>query len=51
MHHTLRVIRDEHGVLSAVLRSISLLLSECKRHRIQPDFTVLRDAQRESGTK
>jgi hemerythrin-like domain-containing protein len=42
MHHTLRVIRDEHGVLSAVLRSISLLLSESKRHHIQPDFTVLR---------
>jgi hemerythrin-like domain-containing protein len=42
MHHTLRVIRDEHGVLSAVLRSISLLLSESKRHRIQLDFTVLR---------
>ena len=42
MHPTLRVIRDEHGVLSAVLRSISLLLSESRRHRIQPDFTVLR---------
>ena len=42
MHPTLRVIRDEHGVLSAVLRSISLLLSETRRHHIQPDFTVLR---------
>jgi hemerythrin-like domain-containing protein len=42
MHPTLRVIRDEHGVLAAVLRSISLLLSECRRHRIQPDFAVLR---------
>ena len=42
MHPTLRVIRDEHGVLSAVLRSISLLLSESRRHHIQPDFTVLR---------
>jgi hemerythrin-like domain-containing protein len=42
MHPTLRVIRDEHGVLSAVLRSISLLLSECNRHRVQPDFAVLR---------
>jgi len=42
MHPTLRVIRDEHGVLSAVLRSISLLLTECRRRQIQLDFTVLR---------
>jgi hemerythrin-like domain-containing protein len=42
MHATLRVIRDEHAVLAAVLRSISLLLSECRRHRVQPDFAVLR---------
>jgi hemerythrin-like domain-containing protein len=42
MHPTLRVIRDEHGVLSAVLRSISLLLSESRRHGLQPDFAVLR---------
>lgn len=42
MHPTIRIIRDEHGVLSAVLRSISLLLSESKRHGYKPDFTVLR---------
>ena len=42
MHHTLRVIRDEHGVLSAVLRSISPLLSETRRLGLQPDFTTLR---------
>jgi hemerythrin-like domain-containing protein len=42
MHPTLRVIRDEHGVLSAVLRSISLLLSESRRHGVHPDFAVLR---------
>ena len=42
MHPTLRVIRDEHGVLSAVLRSISLLLSESRRRHLPPDFTVLR---------
>ena len=42
MHPTIRVIRDEHGVLSAVLRSISLLLSESKRHGYPLDFTVLR---------
>jgi len=42
MHPTLRVIRAEHGVLSAVLRSISLLLSESRRHGRKLDFTVLR---------
>lgn len=42
MHPTLRVIRDEHGALSAVLRSISLLLSESRRRGIPLDFTVLR---------
>jgi hemerythrin-like domain-containing protein len=42
MHSTLRIIRDEHGVLSAVLRSISLLLSESRRRSLPIDFTVLR---------
>ncbi|MGZ8260580.1 MAG: hemerythrin domain-containing protein [Caldimonas sp.] len=42
MHHTLHVIRDEHGVLSSVLRSISLLLAEKKRHGGTLEFTVLR---------
>jgi len=42
MHPTIRIIRDEHGVLSAVLRSISLLLAESKRHGYKPDFTILR---------
>jgi len=42
MHPTIRIIRDEHGVLSAVLRSVSLLLSESKRHGFTPDFTTLR---------
>jgi hemerythrin-like domain-containing protein len=41
-HATLLVIRDEHSVLSAVLRSISLLLSEHRRRHTLPDFTVLR---------
>ena len=41
-HLTIRVIRDEHGALSAVLRSISLLLSECRRLGRLPDFTILR---------
>ena len=41
-HPTLMVIRDEHSALSAVLRSIGLLLSEHRRRGTLPDFTVLR---------
>ena len=41
-HHTVRIIRDEHSTLSAVLRSIGLLLGESRRHGIEPDFKVLR---------
>ena len=41
-HHTVQVIRDEHSTLSAVLRSIGLLLTESRRHGIEPDFKVLR---------
>jgi hemerythrin-like domain-containing protein len=41
-HATLRIIRDEHGALSAVLRSIGLLLAECRRHGALPDFGMLR---------
>ncbi len=41
-HPTLRIIRNEHAVLIAVLRSIDLLLTECRRHARVPDFTVLR---------
>jgi hemerythrin-like domain-containing protein len=42
MHATLRIIRDEHSSLSAVLRSIGLLLSESRRRSVVPDFLVLR---------
>ena len=42
MHATLRIIRDEHSSLSAVLRSIGLLLSESRRRGLAPDFQVLR---------
>jgi hemerythrin-like domain-containing protein len=42
MHPTVRIIRDEHSTLSAVLRSIGLLLTESRRHGIDPDFKVLR---------
>ena len=41
-HATLLVIRDEHSALSAVLRSISPLLSEHRLRHTLPDFTVLR---------
>ena len=41
-HPTLRIIRDEHGVLSAVLRSIGLLLSESRRRGMKLDYKVLR---------
>jgi len=41
-HPTLMVIRDEHSALSAVLRSISLLLHEHQRRHTLPDFAVLR---------
>ena len=41
-HPTLRIIRDEHGTLSAVLRSIALLLSETRRRGAKLDYQVLR---------
>jgi hemerythrin-like domain-containing protein len=41
-HPTLSIIRDEHSALSAVLRSISLFLSEHHRRGTLPDFAVLR---------
>jgi hemerythrin-like domain-containing protein len=41
-HATLRIIRNEHGVLSAVLRSIGLLLSESRRRGMKLDYKVLR---------
>ncbi|MDI4634870.1 hemerythrin domain-containing protein [Pelomonas sp. V22] len=39
---TLRVIRDEHRALAAMLRSIPLLLAEHRRHDRLPDFAALR---------
>ena len=41
-HPTLRIIREEHGVLSAVLRSIDLLLRESRRRGRDLDYKVLR---------
>ena len=39
---TLKIICSEHGTLSAMLRSILLLLSEHRRRGTLPDFNVLR---------
>lgn len=41
-HPTLRIIRDEHGAVFAVMRSVDLLLSEHRRRVMLPDFTVQR---------
>lgn len=39
---TLRIIRDEHSALAAMLRTIPLLLAEHRRHQTRPDFDALR---------
>ena len=39
---TLRIIREEHSALAAMLRSIVLLLDQHRRGRTQPDFRALR---------
>ena len=41
-HTTTRIIREEHGALSAMLRSILLLLAQHRRQGTLPDFSVLR---------
>jgi hemerythrin-like domain-containing protein len=41
-HVTLRVIREEHAALSAMLRSIVLLLAQHRNQGTQPDFAALR---------
>ena len=41
-HPTVKIIRDEHNALSAMLRSIILLLAEHRRRSTLPDFGVLR---------
>jgi hemerythrin-like domain-containing protein len=41
-HPALTIIRDEHGALSAMLRSLSMLLAEHRRHGSLPDFDVVR---------
>ena len=41
-HATLRIIREEHAALAAMLRSILLLLAQHRRQGTLPDFTALR---------
>ena len=41
-HATTRIIREEHTALSAMLRSILMLLAQHRRQRTLPDFDVLR---------
>ncbi|MDM0103300.1 hemerythrin domain-containing protein [Variovorax sp. J22R24] len=41
-HTTTNIIRDEHSALSAMLRSILLLLAEHRRQGTLPDFAALR---------
>lgn len=41
-HAALKIIRQEHGALSAILRSLTMLLAEHRRHDSLPDFSVLR---------
>ncbi len=41
-HLSLDVIHDEHQALSAMLRSLSMLLTQARREHKMPDFEVLR---------
>jgi hemerythrin-like domain-containing protein len=41
-HPTLKIIRDEHASLAAVLRSIALLIAELRRRDAPFDFAALR---------
>jgi hemerythrin-like domain-containing protein len=41
-HTTIRVIFDEHQALSAMLRSLSMMLAQSRRHGALPDFEVVR---------
>lgn len=41
-HATIRIIREEHAALSAMLRSIVLLLAQHRRQGTLPDFAALR---------
>lgn len=38
----LRIIRDEHSALAAMLRSLSMIVADARRKREMPDFQVIR---------
>ena len=42
VHPTLQIIRDEHAALSAVLRSLMLLIAEERRKTLPIAFDVVR---------
>jgi hemerythrin-like domain-containing protein len=41
-HSTIRIIRQEHAALAAMLRSITMLLEQHRRKGTRPDFAALR---------
>jgi hemerythrin-like domain-containing protein len=41
-HEAIRIIREEHAALAAMLRSMLLLLDQHKRAGTPPDFSILR---------
>lgn len=41
-HATIRIIRQEHAALTAMLRSITMLLEQHRRKGTRPDFAALR---------
>ncbi|MEQ1803825.1 MAG: hemerythrin domain-containing protein [Burkholderiaceae bacterium] len=41
-HATVKIIRDEHSALAAMLRSVLLLLAQYRRRGETPDFALLR---------
>lgn len=49
-HQTLTVMRAEHQALSAMLTSMSMLLTEYRRRGSSPDFGVLRVGCRRTCT-
>jgi hemerythrin-like domain-containing protein len=42
MRVTLRIIRDEHQALSALMRTLLILLKQARERQEKPDFSVLR---------
>jgi hemerythrin-like domain-containing protein len=42
MRATLRIIRDEHQAMAALLRTLLILLKQAREQQVRPDFSVLR---------